>query len=228
MKSALVFCLLFFVSCSTRSDKIKKAEPKLSNERWINIGYLNCLKTNLPCYCLEKVVSNALIFVNDSENPFFLEYDENSDYDMNYLSNLTDKRLNFYSDTFKNEPIGTITFDAEMLYLIKNTRKETFVKIKTLDKNVSINIVDDVNSIYLDSMFVKIIGKSFSNLIGETPQNCSCNRELGNLNIIKTENQCFILEMDKDFIFIYEFFPKKEKSYPVIIDKKLLLKLNKN
>jgi hypothetical protein len=77
-------------------------------------------------------------------------------------------------------------------------------------------------------MFVNIIGKSFSNLIGETPQNCSCNRELGSLNIIKTENQSYILEMDKDSIFIYEFFPKKEKSYPVIIDKKLLFKLSKN
>lgn len=227
MKFAFFF-LSFFFFCSTKSDKIKKAEPKLSNENWINTDYLNCLKTNLPCFCLEKVVSNSLKFVNNSVNPFFLEYDKNSDYDMNYLTNSTDKRFNFYIDTIKNEPIGTITFDNEKLYLIKNTRKETFVNINTLNINATINTVDDVNSIYLDSMFVNLIGKSFSNLIGETPQNCLCNQELGGINIIKTEKKSFILEVDKDSIFIYEYFPKKEKSYPVIIDKKLFFKLIKN
>ncbi|MEY5049743.1 MAG: hypothetical protein RLZZ175_3102 [Bacteroidota bacterium] len=196
----------------------------------MNIEYLNCLKSQLPCEG-EKSKEYFLISL-DSTNKFVLMYDGSANNDYNrYDFNLVTK-TNFeiyskqYSQSLMDDTItiiGQIKIKNDTLFFIESSGKlSKFIYYSSGDNDSYFK-----EHIKLLNFELKVRGyDKLDEILHSDSLKCWCNWELdGGLNIIFSPKKDWILEKKENELFIYEWTnPPHEKTIDLKIKKKLVRK----
>ena len=173
---------------------------KINNSKyWINIDYVNCLTSKLPCEC--ERYSNTILYITLDTNITSKSYGAivvRSNY--NELEQWVIKKQdnNLYKVyeviTDNNSLVGTIQhLKQNVLLLNKSFLKRGYPTLE------------------------KIIGDSLS---------CDCNKELGGVNMITSDanHKAWLIEQNHDSVFLYRLLNCDEKSVPFKINKEFVNK----
>lgn len=174
---------------------------------WINVQYIKCLESKLPCEC-EKHVKTYFTFVLDTaDQSYFYKYSENeSDHLM--VRKDSKNRYDIYAPIDSSKILGTVIQQNDSIYLSDADHiKSVFIQFNPsgLEK-LSEYGYEEKNIDLLNAASVKRGYSSFQKILGHDTLVCTCNKETGNLNMISVpgRNLHWILERKKGLLYIYK------------------------
>lgn len=179
-------------------------------QNWINIDYVKCMKSKLPCYC-EKVSQPFVVIrfrideESDSVKAQFYRFD-----DMEYMNMEIKKELdrNYKIVSASGYPISgylSINKNQDTLsYYDNNKKKSTFVRFNDLDPEVQDQLLV-ANVAYLNEAFLSRGKMSMNAVLKQDKLYCRCNKWLGGVNLITGSNASWIIDQRKDSIYIYKY-----------------------
>lgn len=227
--NVFLLAVLLILGLSWKPDKRKSF-----TKNWINIEYVKCLKSRLPCECEEMAVPFFLIRLdtNQTSKSFGIRFYGSSN--MEFMSKrLKVKSQNTY-DVFDNlndslHYYGTIVLkDDTLTFFNKNNEKLVFA-------NFGNSLADDEyqytkeNIILLNESFQKRQYESLNKILGQNILYCDCNKELGGVNLVSGGKKSWILEQRNDSLYIFNYLNSlDDKSLPPVIKKKIVKKLRWN
>lgn len=215
--------------------------PKPFNKNWINITYLKCLENKLPCKCAFSTIHPYVIFVDTNLNSegFEIHYLQTADLEF-FGRGLRKEENNKYTIIQKNnelidtvETFGTILLTNDTLfYFDKNNSVSKFINFGTPPAknlieswNVDENKLEIENASMLNKAFINHGYNSLNDILKSDSLFCACIRPLGNLNIIGNNKTFWIVEQNKDSLFIYNYLnPYAELEFPPNIKKSIFKK----
>jgi hypothetical protein len=169
----LTYGFLFFISYSM---PLKSKETVTS---WLNVEYVNCLSTKLPCDCEKSVDKYISINVDTSLNPTMERitlYKHSQMEPFFYkLNRLNKNRYEILTGKEKPKKLGAIFFNEGSLYLYDQN-----VKIKYIKVGVSSNLDNDnypiKNVVLINNALKKRGNPSLNKILSEDSLRCACNK----------------------------------------------------
>ncbi len=220
----LIYTFVTLLGCIDKTNNSKKPTRNTCSN-WMNVDYLNCLKTDLPCEC-EKSQEFFLISI-DTSNQFVALYEGRANYEHGYNNYRVISNTNLevyemhYSQTLLKDSIaiiGQISIKEDSLFFRETSGKLTKFILYNSDER--------------DGYFkehVKLLNRALetrgydnlSTLLLSDSLKCWCNWELGGANIVFRAEKKWILERKENELYIYEWTnPPRVKTLDLKIEKK--------
>jgi hypothetical protein len=203
-------------------------EPK--NKKWLNVDYINCLKSDLPCACQKKVGKFYALTLDT--NKLSKNYGVSlAQYRDREPSNFLTKRTlpNTY-DLFKNDKDDTIRIGK----LIINKKELNFIYNDLENLHFLLSPVQNLYEYQYEKQNVFLINKllksrgylTLEDILNEDSLSCSCNKDFGNINLIISEGgkKYWIIEKEMNSFLIYN--TNRPDGPDDTLKKELFIKLN--
>lgn len=230
----LSLCLFSCVE-QTRNKQISKFEVRVNDNSdkkksfWINSNYVECLKQNLPCDCIDEIEYFIIAFnpelstnlsvceINQTTEVLFAKSNGNLQYDVYFSEKETKSffQIEIVGDTLLlNKDGNVVKYNLWSNYVEFNNGQEllSHVNFNSLIKQLPLNEIE----------FRKILEIKDSIMF-------LCNKEIGNINLFSNYSSCknqFILEQSNDTIHIYKYINSCDgKTYPIVINKELFVSI---
>lgn len=214
----LIACGFLFSISYTMPPKSKKNVTS-----WLNVEYINCLSKKLPCDC-EKLV-NKYISINvntslDSNMERITLYKHSQMEPFSYkLNRLTKNRYEILTDSEKPKLLGEITFNNGSLYLHDTNGDTKYVKIGTSNELVNYNY--QVENVMLINKALQEKGyPKLNKILSGNALKCDCNKGV-NMVYIQGKPHAWVLEQDKDNVYIYKVVNEDADPDDAIVKKKI-------
>ena len=204
---------------------------KINNSKyWINIDYVNCLTSKLPCEC--ERYSNTILYITLDTNitsksygaiVVRSNYNELEQWVIKKQDNNLYKVYEVIADN--NSLVGTISITGGELSFIGVTGKK--ILFANFDGFNSIENIQHLkqNVLLLNKSFLKRGYPTLEKIIGDS-LSCDCNKELGGVNMITSDanHKAWLIEQNHDSVFLYRLLNCDEKSVPFKINKEFVNK----
>ncbi|MES2064839.1 MAG: hypothetical protein V4456_23180 [Bacteroidota bacterium] len=217
----LTYEILFFMSFSM------PLKPNQTVTSWLSVEYMDCLSKKLPCDC-EKTVNKYISINLDTSltsnteritlyghpqlEPFFYK-----------LSRLNDNRYNILTGEKEPKKLGAILLNKDSLYLYAHNVKTKYVKIGTSNKLDNYNY--QAENIHIINNALKKNGHpSLNKILSENLLSCECNKAVDrrvNMVSVKGKPDAWVLERDKDSLYIYKIMNADADPDDAIVKKKI-------